>query len=225
MSSENQFEKLPISVIEHIISLIPHIDIKEKCKLRCCNTTWKNIIDNTKMIEISDNDIPPKGGIISNSYISIINDKITILNIKLSNTSHTIKTKKLYNFIKQFSRLEQCTIWTWKSYSASDLKLLLKIDVKSFKIIDCNANQAVFYLDDKKLKIFKVIYGSDFLKDKYTDIDHLIASENNQLNDQWSWFKGEIYINPFKYRCWMDSCKEIHFLEHTCLKIMDITVQ
>lgn len=217
MSFEDQFEKLPISVIEHIISLISHIDIKEKCKLRCCNTTWKNIIDNTKMIEISDKDI----GIISNNYLSKINDKITILNIKLSNT---IKTKKLYNFIKQFSRLEQFTIWTWKSYSASDLKLLLKIDVKSFKIIDCNANQAVFHLDDKKLKIFKVIYGSDFLKDKYTDIDHLIASENGQLNDQWSWFKGEIYINPFKYRCWMNSCKEIYFLEHTCLKIMDITI-
>lgn len=216
VSEEDHFDKLPINVLEYIISLIPDINnIKKKCMYRSCNTIWKQIIDNTKIIEISDKNIIKSS--ISHEYLLGINDKIINLNIKLDHTPHAIRAKILFNFIKQFSKLEELTICTWKSYTANDLKILLRIDVGKLKIIDNNTNLAVFYLDEKKLRIFKTIYDTDILKEKYSDIEILFSDMHFALNDQWSWFKGELYINiPFNYRSWMNSCKAIHILDPTC---------
>lgn len=210
VAKNDQFNKLPINVFERIIFTIPQMDnMRTRCMYRRCNKTWNNIIDNTKSIEISDKDII-KG--ISSEYLSRINDKITILNIKQGYSPHAIRAQILYDFIKCFSRLEEITLWTRKQYTTTDLNLLLRIDVRRFKIIDNNTNLPVFYLKDEKLKIFSFFDFPD-IKEEYSDIEILISDQHYSLNDQWSWFKGEIYVNPLEYKDWMNFCKAIHLLD------------
>lgn len=131
---DDQFEKLPIDIVKHIISMIPDINnIRTKCMYRGCNKKWKNIMDKTNYIEVSDKDII-KG--ISSDYLSRISNKIKFLKIKFDHTPHAIRAEMLHNFIKQFPRLEEFQLWTWEQYSENDLKLLLKIGAKRWEKTD-----------------------------------------------------------------------------------------
>lgn len=218
--------QLPDDLLLKIWNYLPDKDnIKLRFLLMSCCKRWKSLLNNNKKeIFISQNDIYK----IFDSTIIKISANIESMVLKLDLKPRFFRSKWIYDFISKFPKLKKVTLVTWSIFKKNDIDRLVTISRLTYLEIIAGNNNLTMFLMDKKNKnslyLDRIKIGCTSVmipKENHPDMKILHTQKYIQNIDEWSWFRGEIYINAFLYNyqgnpniIWLPKCSKVHIIDN-----------
>lgn len=193
--------------------------------MSCCKR-WNNMLQSQKNIYM--NTIYIYDGIIPYSLLKKIYGDTERLVLKLKFKTRCFDSQWIIKFISEFKKIKELVLIAWIELKHDDIFTLIKssVSLHSLQIIGGQNKMTTFYMDrqnEDSLLLDTIKIGYSNALDPSKSYPHLSTLHCN--NKFWefdfnlySWFRGELYINPyalhkFSHLKWFDLC-HIHIVDN-----------